>query len=153
MKISAGRRAISANRGAISASRGEAVLHPWDEQRQAVSWTKTRRGLNRIEAWADNLVAPVIHRIRSPNNSSNISLLFYSTLLGFIRFLPFIHRRFRVFFHCTFFHWFLYTINHWFAVVILCTQIQQQHINPYKLHSPYLIHHDAQIVACPKTDF
>ena len=28
---------ISANRGAISASRGEAVLHPWDEQRQAVS--------------------------------------------------------------------------------------------------------------------
>ena len=27
----------SANRGAISASRGEAVLHPWDEQRQAVS--------------------------------------------------------------------------------------------------------------------
>ncbi|CAG9880556.1 hypothetical protein BOVA711_2102 [Bacteroides ovatus] len=37
MKISAGRRAISANRGAISASRGEAVLHPWDEQRQAVS--------------------------------------------------------------------------------------------------------------------
>ena len=33
------------------------------------------------------------------------------------------------------------------------TQIQQQHINPYKLHSPYLIHHDAQIVACPKTDF
>lgn len=170
MKISAGRRAISANHGAISASRGEGVLHPWDEQRRAVSWTKTRRGLNRIEAWADNLVAPVIHRIRSPNNnssslpflaniaavvynSSNISLLFYSTLLGFIRFSPFIHRRFRGFFHCTFFHWFLHTINHWFAVVILCTQIQQQHINPYKLHSPYLIHHDAQIVVCPKTDF
>ena len=87
---------------------------------------KTRRGLNRIEAWADNLVAPVIHRIRSPNNnssslpflaniaavvynSSNISLLLYS--LGFHSVLPFIHRRFRVF-STALFPLVLYTINH-----------------------------------------